>query len=312
MEENHNHRHKHGHYHDPLAINEKNLLFVTILNFVITIAEIIGGLLSNSLALLSDALHNLSDAIAIFAAYIAHKVGKRDSNLKKTFGYKRIEIIVALFNAVALIAISFILFYEAFLRFFNPEPVKGTLMLVVASIGFIANLVSVFILKADSDKNLNMKAAYLHLLGDTLSSVAVIAGGILIIIYKVYWIDPLVTFLIGLYILKESYSILRQAANILMQATPDSIDLEKIKSDIENIPEVLNIHHVHAWNLTDKRIHFESHVDLINDLKVSEAQKVRDNIEYLLTDKYQINHFTIQFEHGCCDDKELIKNGKTC
>lgn len=310
MEENHNHSHKHGHHHDHSAISEKNLLIATVLNFVITFAEIIGGLLSNSLALLSDALHNLSDAIALLVAYIANRVGKRDSNLRKTFGYKRIEIIVALFNAATLIAISFVLFYEAFHRFFKPEPVKGTMMLIVASIGFLANLISIFILKADSDKNLNIKAAYIHLIGDTLSSVAVIIGGILIVFYKLYWIDPLVTFLIGLYILKQSYSILRQAANILMQATPDSIDLKLIKVDLEKIPEVLNIHHVHAWNLTDKKIHFESHVDLKNDLKLSDAHKVRDKIEHLLSEKYQINHFTIQFEYGCCDDKELIKNEK--
>ncbi len=300
------------HNHDHSEINEKNLLFATILNFTIAFAEIIGGLLSNSLALLSDALHNLSDAIALLIAYVAHKIGKRKSNLRKTFGYKRIEIIVALFNAVVLIAISFVLFYEAIHRFFEPAPIKGELMLIVASIGFLANLISVFILKKDSHKNLNMKAAYLHLLGDTLSSVAVIVGGILIVFYKIYWVDPLITFLIGIYILKESYVILKQAANILMQSTPDSIDLIDIKSEIEKIPEVQNIHHVHAWNLTDTNIHFESHVDLKSDLKVSDAQKVRDEIEHLLASKYQINHFTIQFEYGCCDDKELIKNGKGC
>ena len=295
------------HHHHHNEISEKNLLITTILNFAITFAEIVGGILSNSLALLSDALHNLSDAIALFVAYIAHRIGKRDPNLRKTFGYKRIEIIVALFNAVVLISISFVLFYEAIHRLFEPEPIKGTLMLVVAIIGFLANIISVFLIKKDSNKNLNMKAAYLHLLGDTLSSVAVIIGGILIVYFEVYWIDPVVTFIIGLYILKESYGILKQAANILMQSAPENINLVEIKNEIEKLHEVANIHHVHAWNLTDSSIHFESHVDVKEDIKISEIQKIREKIETILKDHYHINHFTIQFEYNCCDSKDLIK-----
>ncbi|NOZ46651.1 MAG: cation transporter [Chlorobi bacterium] len=301
--------HQHNHSSN---ISEKNLLIATILNFLIAFAEIAGGLISNSLSLISDSLHNLSDAIAILVAYIAHRIGKKNSNTRKTFGYKRFEIIVALFNAAVLIVISFFLFYEAVLRFLEPEPIKGKLMLTVAIIGFIANLFSVLLLKKDSKKNLNMKAAYLHLLGDTLSSVAVIVGGILIIKFNLYWVDPLITVLIGLYILKESYSILKQAGNILMQSAPENLNLEEIQTEVEELPDIANMHHVHAWNLTDKSIHFECHIDLKKDLKLSEVQLIRSKIEGILRDNYSINHLTIQFEYDCCGNKELIKNNKNC
>lgn len=298
--------HGHHHHHEGSEISGKNLLLATILNFAITIAEVIGGLLSNSLALLSDALHNLSDSVAVLLAWIANKVSKRKNTEKRTFGYKRIEILTALFNAVVLIVISFFLFYEAYRRFYEPEEIKAGLMLIVAVIGLIANILSVFILKKDSKENLNVKAAYVHLIGDTLSSVAVIIGGILIYFYDIFWLDPLLTILIGLYILKETWSILKETIDILMQTTPAELDLQKVKTEIEQLKEILNIHHVHAWKLTDKEIHFDCHVDLRSDQRLSEIEAIRKNIEELLYYKFGINHITIQFEYENCDSKSLI------
>jgi len=293
--------HTHGH-----QINSKNLLYATLLNFGITVVEVIGGLMSNSLSLLSDALHNLTDAIAVLIAYIANKTGNRQANIRKTFGYKRIEILAALINGIVLVAISVYLFYEAYKRFINPEEIKGMIMLVVATAGLIANLVAVFILQKDSKHNINVKAAYVHLIGDTLSSVAVIIGGVLIHFYNIYWIDPLVTVLVGLYILKESWRIIRETINILMQATPTGLNIEEVKNTVEAMPLVKNIHHMHAWNLTDKEIHFEAHIDLEKDIPVSETAQLQKNIEKMLHDQFDVEHVTLQFEFGCCNRPNII------
>jgi cobalt-zinc-cadmium efflux system protein len=287
-------------------IQDKKLLWATLLNFIIAIAEIIGGIISNSLALISDALHNLGDSFAVLIAYIAHLIGKKPSNKKRTFGYKRIEILAAFVNAVILIAISLFLLYEAFHRLSDPSPVKGLVMFIVAVVGLLANLIAVVILHKDSGKNINVRAAYLHLIADTLSSVAVISGAILIYFFEIHWIDPVITILIGLYIIRQTWVILKQTVDILMQSTPEGIDLEEISKEIAKLPSIQGIHHVHAWNLDDQSIHFECHVDLDDDYVISEAEKVYKEVESLLKAKYNINHVTIQLEYQILDNKSLI------
>jgi len=297
-----------GNHHKNRPTSGKNLLIVTILNAVITVAEIIGGLISNSLALLSDALHNLSDTIAVFIAYVANRYSKKPSNEKQTFGYKRVQILAALLNAVVLIVISVYLFYEAYHRLLEPEPIKGLIMLIVAFIGLLANLAAVLLLRKDKKRNLNIKAAYVHLLGDTLSSLAVIIGGILIYFYSWYWVDPIITFLIGIYIIKETWSILKETIEILMQSTPRGINVKRLREDVERIPEIENIHHLHIWNLDDQSIHFECHVDLKENLDLKSAETIRTEIAKILEERHNISHVTIQFEHKWCEDKGLIHN----
>lgn len=287
-------------------INEKNIFISVILNLTITIAQFIGGFFSNSLALISDAIHNLSDGISLFLSYIALKISRKDANYKKTFGYKRIEIITALFNAITLVVICIFLFKEAIERFYNPEKIDSLIMLIVATIGLLANLISVILLHKDKNHNINIKSAYLHLLGDTISSVAVIIGGILIYFFNIYWIDPIITILIALYIIKEAYSIIVETVNILMQNTPKNIDIDKIKENIEKFEFVDNIHHVHVWKLSDYDIHFEAHIDIKNDINLSKADTYRHSIEELLKNNYSINHTTLQLEHNCCKNKEII------
>jgi len=298
--------HSHLPYHLNQKINDKKLLVAVFLNFTITLAELIGGFISNSLALLSDALHNLGDGIAILIAYIAHQISKKDSDKRKTFGYKRIEILAAFINSVFLVAICIFLIYQAIERFKHPQSIDGLIMLIVAGIGLLANLFAVILLKSDRAKNLNIRAAYLHLLGDTLSSAMVIAGGILIYFFNIRWLDPLITILISFYIIRETYSLLKDSVNILMQSAPEKLDLESIKRDIESFPEVLNIHHIHAWNLNERDIHFEGHIDLDKDLHVSQTDIVRKKIEEMLAEKYEISHVTLQLEFRCCDDTEMI------
>jgi cobalt-zinc-cadmium efflux system protein len=301
------HFHEHQQMPGSLERSKANkLLAATALNLIITVVEIIGGLASNSLALLSDAFHNLGDTFAVFLAYIAHRISGRDATEKKTFGYKRIEILTAFLNALVLIIITIFLFIAAYHRLLSPSPVKGTIMFIVALIGLIANLFSVLILKDQSKQNLNVRAAYLHLLGDTISSIAVIIGSGIIYYFKIYWIDPLITILIGFYIIKEAYSVLKEAIDILMQGTPTSIDLSNVVGELEKQEEIDNIHHIHAWKLNDEQIHFECHVDLIRNLPVSETDLIRLEIEKMLKNKFGISHVTIQFEYNCCKEKSLI------
>jgi cobalt-zinc-cadmium efflux system protein len=300
----------HGHYNKDN--NSKNnlstgkLLIATFLNFSITFAEIIGGLISNSLALISDSLHNLGDTFAVFIAYIAHIISKRDYTDKKTFGYKRVEIIAALFNAIILFVIIVYLFLEAIKRINNPEPVKGLIMFFVALVGLLANFYSVMLLRKESHKNINIKAAYLHLLGDTFSSVAVIAGAGAIYFFQIYWIDPVITILIGVYLLRGTYLILKRAVDILMQGAPKDLNFDKVKISVEQLHEVDNIHHIHAWSLNDREIHFECHIDLTRDAKISETREIIDKIHDILLNKFHINHVTIQCEFNRCDDKNMI------
>ncbi|MCF8330896.1 MAG: cation diffusion facilitator family transporter [Bacteroidales bacterium] len=291
--------------------NEGKDLFISVwLNMAISLFQIVGGILSNSLALLSDALHNLGDGIALLIAWLANKVSQKPSSLNKTFGYKRIEILAALFNGIALIAISIFLFSEAWQRFNNPETINSTLMLVVAAIGLIANIISVLILEKHKKDNINIKAAYLHLLGDTLSSVAVIIGGVLIYFYELYWIDPLVTVIIGLYIIKESISIIIETVDILMQSKPKDIDLAEIKNKLTKIEGIKNIHHVHIWRLSDKEIHFESHVDLSQDFKTTEASVIREKAEAILYEQFHIDHVTMQMEFNSTHIPDLLAGSK--
>ncbi len=295
--------HNHHHHVEP---NKSKLLISVLLNAIITLAEFIGGILSNSLALLSDAVHNLSDTMAITISYFAMRIGKKKSTTKNTFGYKRIEILAALFNAVVLIVISIYLFFEAYERFINPEPIKSKLMFIVASIGLLGNLISVLLLHRDSSHNLNIRAAYMHLIGDTLSSVGVIIGSILIYYWNITWLDPLLTILIGIIILKATWSILKETIEILMQASPAGLDIELIKKELEKHSEINNIHHIHSWRLSDNIVHFQCHADVKKNILIDDVDKIRTELENTLHQKFKIDHVTIQMELDTCLKKSAI------
>jgi cobalt-zinc-cadmium efflux system protein len=294
------HNHSHSHHHHDGEVNEKNLIFTIVLNGIITVVEVVGGIVSGSLSLLSDALHNFSDALAVLVSLLALKISRKERTPQKTFGYKRAEILAALLNSTVLVVISLFLFKEAYLRFFEPVEIKGMVMGIVALVGLLANLLAVLLLHKDAGKNINVKSAYLHLVSDTLSSVVVLIGGVFIYFFKIYWIDPLFTILIGLYILYESYDILKDSVNILMQATPPHLEIERVQGAIESIDGVDDCHHIHIWQLTDKEIHFEAHVRVGEDFKVSEAEVLSKRIKALLSEQFQISHATLQFEYDSC------------
>jgi cobalt-zinc-cadmium efflux system protein len=276
------------------------------LNFFITIAEVIGGFISGSLSLISDALHNFSDGIAIIITYIAMQLSKRPKTSKYTFGLKRAEIIAAIINASTLIIISFFLIKEAVVRFYNPTVITGNLMLIVATLGLIANTAGTLLLKKGSERNINIRAAYFHLLSDAVSSLAVIIGAVFIIIYKIYWIDPLLTILISVYILKETYEIVKEAIDVIMMSAPEGIELNELKDLVESLTGVKNVHHIHLWKLNDNATHFEAHIE-VEDMAVSKTIEIQKQIEHMLYDKYEINHTTFQFECGACAENDLIK-----
>ena len=284
------------------------LLLSVFLNGLITLVEFTGGILSNSLALVSDAIHNLSDTLALFMAWIAHRIGKRRPDHRRTFGYQRFGILSAFINASVLSGVSIYLIYEAVLRFLEPEPVKSNLMLVIALTGLVANLLSMLFLHRDSKQSLNVRAAYLHLLGDTLSSVGVVAGAILMHYLPIYWIDPLLTVVISVVIIRQAYGILRASVEILMQSTPPHIDLEEICKCIGQIEQVRNLHHVHCWQLQDQDVLFEAHVETRRDMPVSESGQLRSEIERVLREQFGITHATLQVEFEHCEDTSLIRN----
>jgi len=294
--------HKHN---QPHPISEKKIFSVTILNAIITITEIVGGLLSGSLALLSDSIHNLSDTISILLSYFALKISQKPKNKHKTFGYKRAEIIAAFINAFVLLVISVFLIVEAYKRFRHPQEIKSSLMIIVASIGLVANLVSVFLLEKDAHGSLNIKSSYLHLLSDTVSSVGVVLGGIAIKIWNIYWLDPFITLLISVYIIGETWKIIRKTVDILMQSAA-VLDYENLKQDIEKIESVQNIHHVHTWLSNDKTIYFEAHVEL-EDMPLSQTTEIYKQIEKILKEKYEVSHITIQFEVDVGCEKNMFK-----
>ncbi|HLP58055.1 MAG TPA: cation diffusion facilitator family transporter [Candidatus Deferrimicrobium sp.] len=281
-------------------------LFITMtLNLLITVVQVIGGLISGSLSLLSDAVHNFSDAISIIISYIAIRLGKHPSSIRYTFGLKRAEILAAVLNAATLIVICFFLFKAAYERFMSPKTIAGGTMVSVAVIGLIANIVGTLLLKEGSRQNINIRSAYLHLLGDTVSSVAVILGGLSIIFFQIYWIDPLLTVLISIYILRESFEIVKEALDVLMMGVPENISIENIRTQIEEIPNIKNIHHVHVWRLSDKDIHFEAHID-VEEMTVSETCGLGNMIEEKLKHDHGITHVTLQFETDKCKIKKLV------
>jgi cobalt-zinc-cadmium efflux system protein len=302
-EKKHSHTHRSRHYR---PVNENNLVIVTLLNFVITVAEFAGGILSNSLALLSDALHNLSDTFATFIAYLAIVIGKKEPGTTKTSGYKRIEILAALVNAVVLITLSIFLIREAYIRLKDPEPVRSMIMLVVGMIGLLANVLGAVVLRKNSGRSTSIRAAYVHLIGDGISSLVVIAGGLLIQIFEIYWIDPLITMLICFYLIREAFVILKESVNFLMPPTPGGLNLYRVKQAVGQLPEVSNVHHLYARNMTGHQVHLEAHVELNSDLRLSELKFIRQKIKHLLHEDFHIHHVTLQFEYDADHDPRLI------
>jgi cobalt-zinc-cadmium efflux system protein len=259
---------------------------------------------SGSLALLSDAFHNLGDSLSILLGYFAQLIGKRPETERQTFGYRRAEILSAFLNALFLIIVSVFLLIEAVKRFSSPSTIDGPVMLVVAIVGLLANLVSALLLHKGSEGSLNIKATYLHVLSDSLSSVGVIVGALIVTIWHIDWVDPVLTIGVAVFICFEAWPIVKQTITILMQASP-KLDYLAIQNDIVAIDDVISVHHIHAWMIDEHRIIFSAHINVL-DLPISEVEPIYAEIELLLKEKYGIGHVTIQAEVARGLDEELF------
>jgi cobalt-zinc-cadmium efflux system protein len=295
----HNHDHEQVHEHDVSHLSKGKLLLVIFFNLAISAAEVVGGLVSGSLSLVSDALHNLSDSVAIIFSYVSIRISEKPKNKTKTYGYARANILAAFVNAAALIGISVFMMVEAVRRFVNPAHVTGDLVIVVAAVGLLGNLFSVLVLRKSSKENMNIKSSYLHLLSDTLSSVAVLVSGFLIKFASAYWLDPILTLVINLVILRSGFLVLRESIDILMQGTPAGVDIDRLVQRLREIPGVRDAHHIHIWRLDEKNTILEAHVRL-EDMPVSKAADIGGEISEVLEHEFDIGHANIQFESDAC------------
>lgn len=302
----HHHHHHHSHSHAHPDLKGRNLLISIFLNVAITVSQIVGGLISGSLALLSDALHNFSDVLSLVISYAATKLGKKKACKEKTFGYKRAEIMAAFVNAATLVVVAIILMKEAVERLFQPQPIESNLVIWLSLIAIAGNGFSVLLLKKDSEHNMNMKSAYLHLLTDMMASVAVLVGGILMKFYQIYWVDAVLTMAIGVYLIYMGYDLLKESTQVLMLFTPKTIIIQDLVESICTIDRVKNVHHVHIWQLNEDEVHMEAHIDFVEDIKLSQFDAILEEIEEHLYHKHGINHVNIQPEFDKCDSKSVI------
>lgn len=299
--------HDHAHHnHSHKDVRGRNLLISIFLNIIITIAQTIGGLLSGSLSLLSDALHNFSDVISLMVSYVAAKLSKQKASIHRTFGYKRAEILAAFINASTLVIVAVLLIIEAYKRFQDPQEIETGLVIWLALVAILGNGFSVLLLKKDSKNNMNMRSAYLHLLTDMLASVAVLVGGLLMKYYHWFWVDSLLTFLIAIYLIWVGYDLLIKSSKMLMLFTPEHINIKDVVRAVHQVPKVNRLHHVHIWGLNDDELHLEAHLDLKENVSISEFDIILHRIENVLHEQFSINHVNIQPEFNKEDPKEII------
>ncbi|MDR9447900.1 MAG: cation diffusion facilitator family transporter [Psychroflexus sp.] len=293
----------HQHHHTK---HSAKLLFSILLNIGITAAQIVGGIISGSLALLSDALHNFTDVVSLVISYIAARLVKKKASTAKTFGYKRAEIIAAFINASTLVVIAIFLIFEATQRFVDVPVIDSGLVIWLSIFAIIGNGLSVWLLHKGHQQNMNMRSAYLHLLTDMLASIAVLIGGLLMKYFQIYWIDGLLTIVIALYLILISIKLLKKSFNVLMLFTPDDIQVEKIVEQVNAFNQVKLLHHVHIWQLNEDEIHLEAHLQLENDLNIADFEHLLVKIEHYLSENFGINHVTLQPEFKKEDEKDII------
>jgi cobalt-zinc-cadmium efflux system protein len=303
-----NHNHTHSHEQKSIT-NKKKLIIVICFNVAITLAEYVGGMISGSLALISDAWHNLSDVLSLMLGYAGEKVSGSDPNKKYSFGLKRFEVLIALINAFSLVIIGIYIVYEAVIRFINPVPINVSIMIPVAIIGFLGNILSVITLLKNKDSNLNIKAAFLHLMYDAISSVAVIAAGIVLYFTTIVWIDLAVSIVIVLMMIWSSYDIIKESFRIFLQGTPLEIDADEVNKSIQSITGVGSLHGLHIWSISSAEIFLSCHICVDQSLENIDTDQLIKKVNAMLEKIYGITHTTVQIEnYAICS----INSGKCC
>lgn len=289
--------------------NEKALVIAIILNLIISLTEIAGGVWSGSLALLSDALHNLGDTTSLFISLFSLRLSLREETPQRTYGYRRAEVLAAFVNSLLIFATLIYIFVEAIHRLFSPSAIETNILLGVAVIGLLGNLFSVFFLFPGSRKNLNLRSSFWHLLADTFSSIVVIIGALFIRYWGWSFVDPLLSVGLSIFLLRGSWKMFREVINILMQGSPPHLDLENLKKSLEALPGVKNIHHLHVWSLNETEHFAEFHV-ITTCSNWEEIDQLREEIQKILLNDFQIEHSTIQFENRGCKNQDLIVKEK--
>ncbi|MBC5636104.1 cation transporter [Ornithinibacillus sp. BX22] len=286
--------HDHNHTH---TTNKKMLMLSFIIITTYMVVEAVGGIFTNSLALLSDAGHMLSDAISLGVGLLAFRLGEKAANYKKTYGYKRFEILAAVFNGVTLIVISLYIFYEAYHRFSEPPEVASTGMFIIAFIGLLVNIMVAWILmRSDTKENLNMRAAFLHVLGDLLGSVGAVTAALCMMFFGWGWADPLASVLVAILVLISGFRVTKDAVHVLMEGAPKSCDTETVIKTIESVKGIQKIHDLHVWSITSGQHALSCHAVVDENLSVLQSQEILREVEHELEHK-GINHVTVQMEN---------------
>ena len=289
----------HHHEEHQNGVSTRPLKITLVLVLVIMVAEIIGGFLSNSLALLSDAGHMLTDALALGLSWFAMNLARRPATPTRTYGYHRAEIMAALINGTVLVVVSVFIFYEAYRRFSQVPEVKGPMMLVIAVIGLIANLIGMFLLRTGSQKSINIKAAFWHIISDTLSSVGVIIASVIIYLTGWYIADPIVAVIIGIFILWGAVRIVKESVDILLESVPPHVEMEKVTAAVKAVPGVADLHDVHIWTITSGIHALSAHLS-IADQTVSQSCDILTRVNKVLAEDFNITHTTLQIECKDC------------
>lgn len=288
----------HDHHHQKSSqVKGSRVLFSIILNLLLTVAQLIGGILSGSLALISDTLHNFSDVVSLSISYIANKLIRKEASYKRTFGYKRAEIMAAFINSATIVIVAVYLIYEAIHRFIEPQEIGSDIVIWMAVLGIVIDGFSMLLLKKDADKNMNMQSAYIHMLSDLGSSVAVLIGGLLMKFYEIWWIDGVLTLIIAFYLIYVGYDLLKKSFKVLMLFTPEEVKVEEITNKVNALPGIKSMHHIHIWQLNEDEVHLEAHLEFNEDVKISEFDRLLIQLEELLLHDFGINHITIQPEY---------------
>ncbi len=290
----------HGHHHhgDPSEIGEKRLWWAVGANLLLTVAQVIGGIISGSLSLVADALHNFSDAASLLIALVAIRIGRKPPDQFKTFGYRRAETIAALINLTTLIIIGLYLCYEAIMRFITPEPIIGWTVIIVASIALVVDVFTAFLTYSQSKNSMNIRAAFLHNVTDALASVGVIITGTLILLYGWVWTDAAMTLVISGYVLWQGFTEIPKVIHLLMEGTPEHVNINEVIQTMEQQQGVNDVHHVHIWQIDEHKNALEAHV-VINESKNMDDIKTR--LKRDLKDKFDIQHSTLEFENKICE-----------
>ena len=290
--------HEHHSHHDVETMGDRRLIAAIAVNMLLTLAQVIGGIVSGSLALIADALHNFSDAASLLIALVARKIGRQPADHFKTFGYKRAEVIAALINLVTLVIVGFYLIYEALWRIYEPQIIEGWIVVIVAGIALVIDVATALLTYSMSKHSLNIRAAFLHNVSDALASVGVIVAGSLILLYEWYWTDTVLTLLIAGYVLYQAATLLPKTIHILMEGTPEDIIINNVIQMMESVEGVSNVHHLHIWQLDEHKNALEAHV-VIDDFCDTDTVKVALKIE--LGKRFNITHSTLEFEIEHCE-----------